>query len=470
MIRWRRRKIDSSAEKNLVAGMILSNDFIKGIIPILRVSLLKSPSAKIISGWCVEYYRKYNRAPGLAVIQDILQTRGGVDENQEDSINEFLSVLENETVNNVPYLLDKSEHYLKTLALEELKKGLSKTIAEGSPEKGEALIASFKRVERPQSVGIDILRDKEAIVSAIDKYQEEVLFQLSGDLGRVIGPFCRGDLVAVAGPAKRGKTWWLEEIAVKALRERLKVIFFSLEMTEKQMMRRIYQNFLGEVRSVREGEEYKVVQIPYFDEDKEIQFRTAQKKGLKSSMAVRKSESMSRGFGGGKFLLVNYPANSIGVSGLDIHLDNLEYYDNFIPDVIMVDYADILQPEIKGEVRHQINDTWLKLRQMAQERKCVVVTATHLNKATFSRDAEAGDASEDSRKSNHVASMFAINQDREDIKNSSVRIKVLVSRHEAISDEVLVLHQLDIGKPCIDSRIIFHGKKEKKNDNSNKGI
>jgi len=137
-------------------------------------------------------------------------------------------------------------------------------------------------------------------------------------------------------------------------------------------------------------------------------------------------------------------------------LDNLEHYDDFVPDVIITDYADITRSENRGEKRHQIDEIWLGHRFISQERNCLVLTASHSNKATFDRDIRQGDLSEDYRKLNHVTWAGALNQNEEENEQGIMRLSVLADRYQRFNgmNEAKVLQCLDIGQVCLDSRVV----------------
>lgn len=452
---WKVRTVDASAERALITGLIVSDQFAKTILPMLRPELIEAPFAKIVADWCSDYYKRYEKTPG-PVIQEIYE--GNVDQLEEsvaESIKMFLSDLSSKYDEsfNVEYMVDKTEEYLKKRGLEQLGADIKANLVKGKVSDAESLIAQFKRVERYSGDTIDVLNDRQAIIDAFHE-EEEILFCLPGDLGKLVKPFCRGDLIAVAAPGKRGKTWWLQEIGIRALFAGLKVAFFSLEMSKSQMIRRFYQSILGEPRRVIEDEEHALVDIPYFDVEGNIQMRQVPKTGLSVDKALRKVKSFKKMVKSGSFRLLCFPAHSLGHRGLATELDNLEYYSDFIPDVVIIDYADYMMPEIRADIRHQIDDTWKNLRGQALKRHLLLVTATHTNKATYSRDIGQDDLSEDSRKLNHVACMFALNQTPDEKRAGYMRASILASRHELfdIDEEVIILNNLSIGKPYLDSR------------------
>ena len=491
MINWKRQRINTDVEKKIAIGMIVSTKFIKESFSILSIDLLKLSYVKIIVDWCQEYYHQYSKSPGNT-IKDIFESqirKNALDDTQAELISKFLENLSDqynqEDTFNVDYILDEVEVYLKKRKLENLAAditaylGTSENVAEV-----ESLVSNFKRVSRPKSEGIDILTNIKAIQEAFSK-EENTMFQLKGDLGKIMGPFTRGDFLAVVGPAKRGKTWWLQEIGLQGLYKGFKVLFVSLEMTQPQIIARIYRSITGK------GRKKAVISIPVFDckrnQNNSCKHIDIKKVNLHKPVAcdacrklfpkdfeqtfwkcdierdeldwqtsVKKSRALKLLVRSGKFKLLCFPAKSINVLDLINYLDNMEHYDNFIPDVIIVDYADIMGPigKIKeGQGRHSINETWEYLRGIAQQRHCLMVTASHSHKDTFKRRIKQGDWAEEGRKFNHISMAMALNQTTDQQKIDCMEIGILGARHQKADSNVsvTVLNQWDIGKTCLDS-------------------
>lgn len=248
-------------------------------------------------------------------------------------------------------------------------------------------------------------------------------------------------------------TWWMWYIGECAMLRALKVVFFTLEMTENQMIRRSWQSLTGFPK------ETGTITIPYFEQTSEgaydILSRTEERPKLDPSTVKAQQDKMRRLFRGGDVKIISLPAYSASVDDLELHLDNLAHYDGFEADVVIVDYADIVAPS-KGikDPRHQLDDTWKRLRRMAQARDIFVCTASQAAKATFERDVSQLDVAEDIRKLAHVTHMMALNQTPEESEQGVIRVSQIAIREgRKIFDQAVVLQCLDIGKTHLDSRL-----------------
>jgi hypothetical protein len=466
-MQYQRKIINKSDERDIITGMIVSTEFLAGIRPIFRPDLFTLKYARIIAKLCIQYYDEYEIAPSDN-IKSLLESNKLMIRGEDDLelIDTFLSSINEKYVDedinfNVDYEIDKAVKYFKSISLENLTDQIKAAVFSGDFIRAESLIAGFQRIEKGSSSGIDVVRDTGAAVDAVRSDVEDTLFQFPGDLGKLIRPIKRKDFVAIVAPAKRSKSWLLQEMAILAMINRLNILYISLEMPKEQMLVRIYQRLNGELEpSENEYSVEEMVDIPYFDKNYDmngiINYRKEIKKRISPKSIVRKLESLQLLVKDKKLHLECFPAGSLSVRGGIIPLlDNLEYYEKFIPDAIVLDYADILSPERGGERRHQIDETWQALRGVGQDRSMAIITASHSNKATFDRDIRQSDLSEDNRKLNHVTLAIAINQNEDDEEKGVHRFCVIADRYRRFSrtTEAIVLRCLDIGRPYLDSRL-----------------
>jgi replicative DNA helicase len=452
----KRVKVNSDQEKNLITGLITSDRFIRELYPILHPKNLKSTYSRRIAKWCLEYYKKYELAPKKE-IQKIFQIKlreEKIPEEEENYITEFLKNLskqyEQKADYNETFYLDESEKYLAERKVSLLFEDVADSLESGKVSQAETLITEFVRERRPLSSSIDIINDKEAILAAL-REEEDIMFRYPGALGNIVGDMQRGDFVSFMAPMKRGKTWWLENFGYRCLIRRLSVLFVTLEMPKNQVIRRFHQILSAETKRQCE------IVLPKFSDDNEIIYETIKKKGLTAKRVLSRLKEMQPMIAGGNLRILCRPSRSMNVEDLKSEIYNLSHYEKFFPDVVIIDYADILAPE-KGsgnEVRHRIDETWAKMRSLAQEINGLVVTATQASRSTFTTDIEEQDTPEDIRKLAHVTHMIILNQSREEKKALMMRVGVLVARENDfhLDNEALVLYQYAIGQSCIDSRL-----------------
>lgn len=456
-----RTKVDLSEERRILSYMITSTPFLVEVAQVAESRLFESSYSRSVSGWVLEFYQLTKEAPGRA-IEDIYRKRSKEmqDDETREMAGEFLSRLskdwEASVPNNKKYSAEEAICWFKLRSLTQLKDQLEASLQQADPKVGERLVAEYKRIERINGQGIDMFRDFERISSAFNE-QEDELFTLPGDLGTAIGPICRGDFISFMGPPKRGKTWWLLYLAQRAALTGVKALHINLEMTENQVTRRIWQSIMGMPRKgevsfdvgkfLPDGDKWALEYRPMHRT-----FQVPTKERLASE--VRKIQMNARG---GGFKVLTFPTQTLTLSALKRELNNLEVYENFVPDFITVDYADIMADD-QGmkEERHRLNAIWGGLRGLAQDRQIAIATASQSGRKTMSgkKDVEAEDASEDMRKIAHLTKLITLNQSEAEQSMGIMRLGCKVQREgEAFLDQVVVTQALQIGRPFIDAKI-----------------
>ena len=88
----------------------------------------------------------------------------------------------------------------------------------------------------------------------------------------------------------------------------------------------------------------------------------------------------------GKLIIKYYPTRSASVNTLSAHLKQMEIQE-IKPDVVIVDYADILKPTtFYKEKRHATGETYEHLRGMAGEFEIPVWTASQANRSSLEEE------------------------------------------------------------------------------------
>lgn len=448
-----RKKIDLSDERNLIIGLITSNKLAREIIPIFDHKLLQSPYAKIISRWIVEYWYEYEKVPEKDIQEIYNHKRHKINNEEElELVSSFLEKLNEDwqKITNIDYIIKQSIKYLKKQSLKKLKEKLEACIEDENFLDAESLIANYKRIEQKSIEGVSILTDCEKIKNSFIEKNDK-LFRLPGCLGEITGDFLRGDLVAFLSVMGRGKTWWQIYLSIVSMYYGYRVIFFSLEMPINQIVRRFWQAIKSRPRKDKE------IEIPYFskiDDKYIIKSKKVKFDGIDVNTIEDDQKTFKKYFRNGDIKIISLPANSATVNDISMHIDNMEYYNNYIPDIIIIDYADIIVSDNnRMEYRHTIDNIWKGLRRLAQDRNSLVASASQGTRAGFTRDVGEGDIAEDIRKLAHVSKMIAINQNQEEYKKSVVRISQLKER-DGRRDwrKAVVLQNLSCGRPYLDSK------------------
>ncbi len=172
--------------------------------------------------------------------------------------------------------------------------------------------------------------------------------------------------------------------------------------------------------------------------------------------AVRAAERVMRRTKSKKsFLRLScHPNSTLSITGMRAILATWERED-WSPDVIVIDYADILAPPVgETDIREKINTNWKQMRAMSQSLHCLVVTASQTDARSYDATTIGrSHFSEDKRKLAHVTGMLGINTTPEEKIDGVQRLNWVVLREGEYSEGqcVHVAGCLAIANPAIRS-------------------
>jgi len=197
-----------------------------------------------------------------------------------------------------------------------------------------------------------------------------------------------------------------------------------------------------------------------------VWYFTQHRKGLTQKSTRKTLESFNAHIRPDLFQLKSYNIGTANIQTIDRDLRMLELSSGWTPDVITIDYADILAPEKPGlEGRDKENATWMALKALAQNRKALVVTATQGNRASFDAiSLDEKNTSEDIRKLAHIDIAATINQTEQEKLDGIVRIAILNHRWKEFhkSHQAMLLQQLETSQFHLDSVITIEDTKQRK--------
>lgn len=499
---------DNVIEKQILTAFIVSDEILHQFNEITKPEYFQSTYIAEVIKWSLEYYRKHQESPKVYIqsIFDYKVADGQVEEVHSKLIEQLLTELSNqfEVQNelNVDYYSEIIESYFKKRELEITVNAVQSLITENRLVDAELLISEYNKVSPVREDFINPF-DPEEIRKTFEEKNNDFL-RFPGQLGDFLGDFNRGWLLGLAGPFKRGKTWYAQEFAVQAMLSFRKVVFFSLEMSEDQMKERVYKRLtvtadvaknykfpLFDCKHNQTGTCLRPERINretlYDDEDSwqelpptfsihntyqpcsvcrrngnldqfyhpAIWYESKKRPEYDERRVALKLNQLKMYFPYIKYKC--YPRFSANVNDMKRDIQILEYKHDFVPDVIVIDYADILRPEDGLEDGFQKEDrTWIALSQLAMERKALVITPTQVTKA--GQDAAQIGVQHQARwvgKMGHVDAMFALNQTEKEQNKGLMRFSTIAHRHSKFtpSHNCLVLQNLDVGQPHLDSEI-----------------
>lgn len=517
---------DEFIERRIVAGFIVSTDYVRRVHGMFEASggrVMASGTARTLINWCLEHFRRYGSAPGRNIEGIFAQKlKEGLPRDRAEWIEEVLEDLSDEHDReqfNVPYLVDQTRAHFNERALRAHADEIRGELDAGNLVEAERLAVGYTSVagEGDQSSVYLFERESREVVERAFAQREAPLLRFPKALGEFWNhEFVREGFISLMGPEKRGKTFMLIEVAVRALKGGCNVAFFQAgDMTEAQQAVRfgVYLNERSDKQRYCNGlwvpvadcvhnqldtcdEQVRECDHGVFDSEEQVrrpkyedlvravkdnpdyatctncqQYRRHTREGMgavwlkwrepcapitwkDAYKAFRRFERRRRP---ARFKLSTHSNESLSVSEVRGLLEIWEREERFVPDVIIIDYADLLAacPDISRlEYRHQVNKVWQRLRRLSQDRRCLVVTATQTDAASYGKELLGMmHFSEDKRKYAHVTAMYGLNQTDEEKRIGIMRLNEIVVRESDfdVKRTVKVLQRLQMGRPVVGS-------------------
>ena len=449
-----REVIKTLDEKDFVTSLIMSDKCCQVLLSYVKLNYFDVDYARTVVSWVNEYYRKFKHAPK----DDISSLyRVHCDEIQDEALKElvlnYIQELANSEIqiNNEDYLLDRSKDFLDYKALQNYTEELNACLQTRSMDKARKIQADYIKVNTVElnEVSLTSLSDKSIIENALSQ-EEEILFTLPDDLNRVIGNIHRNDFIAILAPPKRGKSFALQYLAIQALKQRLNVVFVSMEMTREEVIQRLWKALWGAESGLVKDGVYEAARF-VTDSCEEGKYKCEQisinvKNKAKSVSALQKRLRTNNNYSG-DIRVIAYPRFSASVKQITDRIEELA--DNgFIPDVVIIDYADITTPIGGGsELRNQIDEIWKYLGGFATKMYCCVITASQTNRSGMSSSSvEAESIGENFKKIAHITSMVSLEQTRKMKEEHLMRVRNIAIRNGEVEEACIFPQCLGLGQ------------------------
>ncbi len=438
-------------------------------------SPFRSKWSNLVARWCFDYFAKYGRAPRKTIQNLFIRyTKGQHDENLVEIIEKFLASLSQEYSSlaqemNEKFVIDMAGTLFDKIRLERMAQAIQDAVEQDDLEGAHAQYQKYETPSFTDSSWGNPFTPEE-VDTTLRHYEQgdRCLIRFGGALDKFLSPyFTRGAFISFVAPEKRGKSYWLMETVWKALRQRRRVLYYVLgDMSKTQVSLRFYLRATGRTA-------YSPMQIQFPTgisrngkdpkggfPTAEVQYEFKRTKRL-DRYSIRKAVEKLQAMTATKDLRLKLKcAGASVISAGQIESDIKEFSrDGWVPDVVVIDYADLLAPEphtLKQDFRHQVNETWKVMRRISLDYDNLIVTATQAAATSYgSWVIRKKDFSEDKRKNAHVTGMCGINQTSEEKTNGIYRLNWVFLRDGKWADTQVawVAGNLEIAAPLIQSTL-----------------
>ena len=406
-----------SFQTKAIGILITDRDFLQQIADIVSPEYFDNDAGKWIIRKTLKYYNEYKTIPTMEVFKVELENLQ--QELQNVAVKDLLKqAYKASKATDLGFVKDTFLDFCKN---QTLKGALMKSVdllELGDYDDIRSLIDKALKAGTERDIGHEYLAELE------DRFREEARNTVETPWPLINKLLCgglgQGDLGLIAGGPGGGKSWALISLGAQAVKLGFTVIHYTLELSEKYVGRRYDACF---------------TEIPVGDV-------------IDNKDTVKKRVENLRG----GLYIREYPAGQATVNTIHAHLEKC-IQQNIEPDLIIVDYADLLTSKSSKEKRDKLDDIYTNLRGLASEMKLPIWTASQVNRSGAREEIIQGDRMAESY-SKMMITDFAMSLSRsaEDKENGTGRWHIMKNRYGADGITYDSIMDTSIGKIEINMR------------------
>ena len=407
-----------SFQTKVLNCLVSDREFLQQVVDIIKPEFFDSEANQWITSITLEYFESFKTTPSMEVFKV-----------EMDKIkNDVVKVAARQQIKDV-YLASKAtdlefvkETFVDFCKNQTLKSALMNSVnllEMGAYDDIRNLIDNALKAGTEKSVGHEYMDQLE------DRYREEARNTIEtpwhGINTLMCGGIGNGDLGLIVGNPGGGKSWALVSLGAHAVKLGYTVFHYTLELGDAYVGKRYDACF---------------TEIPVGD----LQHH---KTDIKNAIEDIR----------GNLIIKEFPAGKAGVNTIDAHIEKC-IGQGIEPDMIILDYADLLGGGFSREKRERLDDIYTNLRGLASSRKLPIWTVSQVNRTASRENIIQGDRiAESYGKIMIVDFAMSLSRKAEDKENGTGRMHIMKNRYGA--DGLSFDAQIDtsIGKFTMGERI-----------------
>jgi replicative DNA helicase len=377
-------------------SLLKHKEFLQIINDVLDPQMFDNPSSQWIVSNILKYYYKYHTTPSLDYLQ--IEVKKIDNEVLKVSVVDQLKEAYKAVNEDRDYVEEEFSNFCRN---QQLKKALLTSVdllGKGQYEDIRILVDQAMKAGQDKNLGHEYDKDVET------RYREEERGAISTPWqhlnGLLMGGLGAGDLGIVFGNPGGGKSWMLVNLGAEAVKMGMNVAHYTLELSADYTGKRYDSLFTG------------------------IDFQNLSSNRSKVNDAVSKLD--------GRLIIKEFPMGKTTPQAIENHIQKCKDLD-FVPDLIIIDYVDLLSSRRKSTDRKdEIDDVYTSIKGMARELKIPIWTVSQVNRAGAKDDVIEGDKAAGSYNKIMIADFaMSLSRKREDKVKGTGRIHIMKNRFGA---------------------------------------
>lgn len=410
----------------------------------------------------LSFRKRHGQSPGKAHLDDVVDDIISDERNKKHK--QYIRILDGILANadslNTKYVLSRIQDFSRrqTLKAALIEAGAVYESQSGKEDLVANVEAILNRATKPQADMLErgvYLGDPKRALGFLESVRADYLTGIKALDDRNFGP-TRGTLMMFMAPKGGLKSWFCIHIGKICLMQNAKVLHITLEMSEDQCIKRYQQSFHGV--GLR-PERYKVTQFEFDKKGKQgkLSFRYRGRKIRKSLDNVPKIRRYLKrklrtwGSRMDRLHIKGFPMRSLTIERLEAYIESLELHDNFIPDVVILDYPDEMKIPIK-DYRLGVSNVVSEFRGLCQKRFFCGIAPTQTSKKGWDATTIKGSMVAEDAGKFRTADMVLI-QSRSKYEKDLGLARLWVEKHRDDVDgyEVVISQNIRTGQYVLDS-------------------
>lgn len=446
-------RLSGALQENLLTLLCFDDTNCKIVRAALTPQLFESSVFREIAGHAIDFIDQYGETVKDHLPDHLESILEGDDKRKAETYRRLVDNLfaSRESING-DYIIQQLHKFVRQQNLKSSVIRAVEAIEAGRIDQAEV---ELQKGLNTQSVAFSAglsLSKPEDVGSILDNPEEEG-FELGIPEFDRLGIYPRRkELFVFMAPRGRGKSWFITHATKQALLQRWSAVIITLEMSEKRYAARLLQSFFSISRREatvkvtrlvhgRAGELEDIIQ-------EKIQRDTMQDPDIKQKLMSKAKREFRRR---PPLRIKEFPTGSLTLTQLKAYLEGLERFEKFTPDLICVDYPDLMELDSKN-LRIDLGKLFAGLRGLGVERNAAMVVVTQGNRESERATTVTGDMAAEDISKLAIADVFITHsQTLAEKALGLARLLVDKARNEESKLSVLITQAYGIGQFCLDS-------------------
>jgi archaellum biogenesis ATPase FlaH len=377
-----------------VINQLLTNkEFLLSIRDSIQNEYFDNQSLQWIVTQTLKYFDKYNTSPTLESLQievkkldnDVLKT--AVIEQLRESYK-----IDN---NDADYVREEFSNFCKNQQLKAALMTSVELLNSGMYDDIRQLIDSALKAGMDKNIGHEYSKDVES------RYRPDARVIVPtpwSDVNKLLmGGLGGGDLGLIFGGPGGGKSWMMVAMAGHAVKLGFNVVYYTLELGEVYVGKRFDAFFTNEpVNNIH-----------------------LHRKKVENE--INRLE--------GKLVVKEFSMGKASIQTLESHISKLKDMD-IKPDLVIIDYIDLLRSKRKGERKDEIDDVYIAVKGLARDLNIPIWSVSQVNRSGAQDDIIQGDKAAGSYDKIMISDFcMSLSRKKEDKVNGTGRLHVMKNRY-----------------------------------------